>query len=140
MKATLDTNNPNNIIIDDGKHSINITINVTDKVETPPIVSPVLTPRAEQAATDVHPGVTAMVANDPNNLRKIGTVYYTLELSKQYKPEQASIAFASVVGYEPAAFISIFNTATESDRPDVCAGFIHEIHTALKTAGLPGIF
>jgi hypothetical protein len=106
---------------------------------TPPTTSD-LSDRAKQAAADVRNITSLMVKNDPTTLRKIGTAYYTLKLNNLYTIEAESTALAQIVGYEPAAFIVVFNGALEADRPDVCAGIVNEIHTTLVKEGLPGVY
>lgn len=106
----------------------------------PPVTPAELSDRAKQAAADVRVITSLMVKNDPTALRKIGTAYYTLKLNNLYTIEAESTALATIVGYEPAAFIVVFNNASETDRPDVCAGIIDEIHTTLVKEGLPGVY
>lgn len=101
---------------------------------------PTLTPRGDQAAADVRQIVSAMIISNPNDLRKIGTVFYTIKLAKQYTTEALSTAFATLLGYEQATFKVVYSNSIESERADVCDGIIYEIQSALLKAGLTGIY
>lgn len=112
---------------------------------TPPVTPPVNPPSSEsdvakKAASDVKAVVDIMVDKDPTSLRTIGTAYYTLQLNNTYTVEASTTALTKLLGYLPAAFIVVFNNAPDADKPEVCAGIVNAIQTALTGKGLPGIY